>query len=399
MRLIGVTGKPNVGKSTFFAAATLIPVKIANYPFTTIEPNVGVGYVRIKEVSEEFNVKPEPNNSFIRDGYRFVPVQLVDLPGLVPGAHEGRGLGNQFLTEVSTADALLHIVDASGGTDEEGRPVKPGSYDVLKDIKFLEEEYVMWQVGVLKKNWEKIARKQEVQKLNLAEAIFSTVSNLAKSEGVVKEIISRSKLPEEAKLWKEEDFLSFSKFLMKLTKPTLIVANKVDVPEAEENVKRLSKEGYSVIPASADAELALKRADKLGIIDYVAGEGTFKIKEGQSIKEAQLKALNIIREKVLEKWGSTGVQQALEYATFNLLGMVAVYPVADPRKLTDSKGRVLPDVYLMDKDSTVRDLAFAIHSEIGKNFLYAVDARKMIRLSDDYKLKHLDVISIVSASR
>ncbi|MGC9201960.1 MAG: redox-regulated ATPase YchF [Thermoproteota archaeon] len=399
MRLIGVTGKPNVGKSTFFAAATLIPVKIANYPFTTIEPNVGVGYVRIKEVSEEFNVKPEPNNSFVRGSYRFVPVQLVDLPGLVPGAHEGRGLGNQFLTEVSTADALLHIVDASGGTDEEGRPVKPGSYDVLKDIKFLEEEYVMWQVEVLKKNWEKVARKQEVQKLNLAEAIFSTISNLAKSEGVVKEVISSSELPEEAKLWKEEDFLSFSKLLMKLTKPTLIVANKVDVPEAEENIKRLTKEGYSVVPVSAEAELALKRADKLGIIDYVAGESSFKMKEGIKIKEAQLRALNFIREKVLEKWGSTGVQQALEHATFNLLGMVAVYPVADPRKLTDNKGRVLPDVYLMDKDSTVRDLAFAIHSEIGKNFLYAVDARKMIRLPDDYKLKHLDVISIVSASK
>ncbi len=186
---------------------------------------------------------------------------------------------------------------------------------------------------------------------------------------------------------------------MKLTKPTLIVANKVDVPEAEENIKRLTKEGYSVVPVSAEAELALKRADKLGIIDYVAGESSFKMKEGIKIKEAQLRALNFIREKVLEKWGSTGVQQALEHATFNLLGMVAVYPVADPRKLTDNKGRVLPDVYLMDKDSTVRDLAFAIHSEIGKNFLYAVDARKMIRLPDDYKLKHLDVISIVSASK
>ncbi|MEM0162705.1 MAG: redox-regulated ATPase YchF, partial [Thermoproteota archaeon] len=391
--------KPNVGKSTFFAAATLIPVKIANYPFTTIEPNVGIGYVRIEEVSEEFNVKPEPNNSFIRGRYRFVPVQLVDLPGLVPGAHEGRGLGNQFLTEVSTADALLHIIDASGGTDEEGRPVKPGSYDVLKDIKFLEEEYIMWQVEVLKKNWEKVIRKQEIQKLNLAEAIFSTISNLAKSESIVKEIISSSKLPEVAKSWKEEEFLSFSRLLMKLTKPTLIIANKVDVPEAEDNIKRLNKEGYSVIPASAEAELALKRADKLGIVEYVAGEGSFKIKEGSSIKETQLRALNFIKEKVLEKWGNTGVQQALEHAAFKLLGMVAVYPVADPRKLTDSKGRVLPDVYLMNKDSTVRDLAFAIHSEIGKNFLYAIDARKMVRLSDDYKLKHLDVISIVSATK
>ncbi|MEM3454573.1 MAG: TGS domain-containing protein, partial [Thermoproteota archaeon] len=160
-----------------------------------------------------------------------------------------------------------------------------------------------------------------------------------------------------------------------------------------------NKEGYSVIPASAEAELALKRADKLGIVEYVAGEGSFKIKEGSSIKETQLRALNFIKEKVLEKWGNTGVQQALEHAAFKLLGMVAVYPVADPRKLTDSKGRVLPDVYLMNKDSTVRDLAFAIHSEIGKNFLYAIDARKMVRLSDDYKLKHLDVISIVSATK
>lgn len=399
MRIIGITGKANVGKSTFFAAATLIPVKIANYPFTTIEPNVGVGYVRIREVSEEFKVKPEPNNSFIRGSYRFVPVQLVDLPGLVPGAHRGRGLGNQFLTEVSNADVLLHVVDASGGTDEEGRPVRPGSYDVLNDIKFLEEEYVMWVDGVLEKNWDKIVRKQEVQRLSLAEAIFSTLSNLTKSLGITKEIVSSSNVPEEAKAWKEEDFVSFSKVLMKLTKPTLIVANKVDIPEAEENIKRLREEGYAVIPTSAEAELALKRADKLGVAEYIAGEENFKIKETTNISETQRRALNFIRERVLERWRSTGVQQALEYAAFNLLKMVAVYPVADPRKLTDSKGRVLPDVYLMDKESTVKDLAFAIHSEIGRNFLYAIDARKMLRLPEDYKLKHLDVVSIVSASK
>lgn len=398
MRIIGVTGKPNVGKSTFFSASTLIPVKIANYPFTTIEPNVGVGYVRVKEAALDFNIAPQPNNSYSRGGFRFAPIQLVDLPGLVPGAHAGRGLGNQFLTAVSNADALIHVIDASGGTDSEGRTVRPGTHDVISDVKFLEEEYEIWLLDVIKRNWERISKKVGSSNIPLSEGISTTMTNLAGTRGEVEAALAQSDVPEEPDDWKDDDFDRFSKALRQKTMPILLVANKADVPEAEENIRILKEAGHNVVPTSAEAELALRKADKSGLIEYIPGSEHFEIKREDLLKEEQRKGLELLKEKVLRKWGSTGLQRALDEATFSLLQMVAVFPVQDPRKLTDSKGRVLPDVYLLDPDSTTKDLANAIHSEIGAKFLYAIDVKTLRRLSDDYKLKPGEVISIVSAA-
>jgi len=388
-----------VGKSTFFAASTLARVEIANYPFTTKEPNVGVGYARVKEVADEFKAKPQPVNSYSRSGWRFVAVQLVDLPGLVPGAHAGRGLGNQFLTAVSAADALLHIVDASGGTDEEGRPVSPGSHDVLSDVKFLEEEYELWMSQVIERNWDKVTRRMGAVKVDLHQAIYDCVSNLAKDKWLVKQVLEELQLPEDPKDWKPEHHPLFARALRARTQPILIVANKADMPEAEENVKKLREAGYDVVTSSAEAELVLRRADKAGLVDYLPGSGDFEVKEGPKLTDQQARALEMLRERVLSKWGNTGVQNSIDRAIFDLLGMVAVFPVEDPRKLTDGKGRVLPDVYLMDRRSTARDLANAIHTDLAESFLYAVDARTKVRLAEDYELKNLDVISVVSAAR
>ena len=169
-RLLGVVGKPNTGKSTFFSAATFVAAEIANYPFTTIKPNRGVGYVRTPCVHEEFKVKDNPKNSLCLDGVRLVPVELIDIAGIVPGAWEGRGLGNQFLDEIRRADALIHVVDASGGTDCEGKSCKPGEHDPLEDVKFLEREITMWMVTILKKDWSKIARTAEADKKGIAHA-------------------------------------------------------------------------------------------------------------------------------------------------------------------------------------------------------------------------------------
>lgn len=399
MRQVGVTGKPNVGKSTFFAASTLAKVEIANYPFTTKTPNVGVGYAKSKEVADEFKVVPQPNNSYSRGGWRFVAVQLVDLPGLVPGAHSGRGLGNQFLTAVSTADALLHVVDASGGTDEEGRPVAAGSHDVLEDVGFLGREYEMWLSEVVSRNWDKVIRKMGTTKIDLDQVIYESITNLTKDKAIVEQVLQESELPEDPKAWKQDDFQRFAASLRKKTQPVLIVANKADTPEAEDNIKRMREHGYDVIPASAEAELVLRRADKVGLIEYVPSTADFEVRDSSKLTSEQRKALDMLREKVLSKWGNTGVQQSIDRAMFDLLKMVAVFPVEDPRKLTDGKGRVLPDVYLMNPGSTAKDLANTIHTELGAGFLYAIDARTKIRLAEDYLLKNGDVISVVSAAR
>jgi ribosome-binding ATPase YchF (GTP1/OBG family) len=399
-RLLGIVGKPNTGKSTFFSAATMVPVKIANYPFTTREPNRGVGYVRTPCVHEEFNVKDTPVNSLCLDGIRLIPVEFIDCAGLVPGAWQGRGLGNQFLDEIRKADALIHIIDASGGTDSEGNLCKPGEHDPLEDVKFLEHEISMWMASILKKEWPKIARTAESESRDLFSMLEERLSGLAIRRHHIFEAVRRTGLnAEKPTSWSEDDFLKFVDTLRRIAKPMLIAANKIDVPTAEENLERLKKVDYPVIPCCAEAELILRRAAEKQLIDYKPGDCNFKIKDSERLTETQIKALELIREKVLLKYGSTGVQEAINMAYFKLLNMITVYPVEDIEHLTDHNGRVLPDAYLVPYGTTARELAYLIHTELGESFIYAIEAREKKRVGEDYILKDRDVVSIVSAKK
>ncbi|MEM2394350.1 MAG: redox-regulated ATPase YchF [Candidatus Bathyarchaeia archaeon] len=399
-RLLGIVGKPNTGKSTFFSAATLAPAEIANYPFTTIKPNRGVGYVRTPCVCKEFNVKDTPVNSICIDGVRLIPVEFIDCAGLVPGAWQGRGLGNQFLDEIRKADVLLHVVDASGGTDSEGRICKPGEHDPLEDIKFLEREITMWIANILKKDWPKIARTAESASKDLLTILEERLSGLAIKRAHIFEAVRRTGLnAEKPTAWSEEDFLKFIDTLRQIAKPMLIAANKMDIPAAEENFQRIRRLNYVVVPCCAEAELALRRAAEKKLIDYRPGDCTFKILDRERLTESQIKALETIREKILLKFGSTGVQEAINLAYFKLLNMITVYPVEDLEHLSDHNGRVLPDAYLVPYGTTARELAYLIHTELGESFIYAVEARERKRVGEDYILKDRDVISIVSAKK
>ncbi|MBS7621202.1 redox-regulated ATPase YchF [Candidatus Bathyarchaeota archaeon] len=399
-RLLGIVGKPNTGKSTFFSAATLAPAEIANYPFTTIKPNRGVGYVRTPCVCKEFGVKDTPVNSLCIDGVRLIPVEFIDCAGLVPGAWQGRGLGNQFLDEIRKADVLIHIVDASGGTDSEGRICKPGEHDPVEDVKFLEHEITMWMANILKRDWPKIARTAESGSTDLISILEERLSGLAIRRTHIFEAIRRTGLnADKPTRWGEEDFFRFIAALRQIAKPMLIAANKMDVPTAEENLERLKKLNYIVVPCCAEAELALRRAAEKKLIDYRPGDCNFKINNSERLTESQLKALETIREKVLLKFGSTGVQEAINMAYFKLLNMITVYPVEDLEHLSDHHGRVLPDAYLVPYGTTARELAYLIHTELGESFIYAVEARERKRVGEDYLLKDRDVISVVSAKK
>lgn len=399
-RLLGVVGKPNTGKSTFFSAATLATAEIANYPFTTIKPNRGVGYVRTPCVHDELKVKDNPRNSLCLEGVRLVPVELIDIAGIVPGAWEGRGLGNQFLDEIRRADALIHIVDASGGTDCEGRTCKLGEHDPLEDVKFLEREITMWMVTLLKKDWAKIARTAEADKKGVAIPLEERLTGLGIKRNQINEAIRRANLNvDKPATWSEDDFYRFIDTLRRISKPMLIVANKIDLPSAKENVERMKKLDYTVIPCSAEAELGLRRAAEKQLISYKPGDKDFKITQPEKLSAGQVKALEAIKEKILSTNGSTGVQEAINIAYFKLLDMIAVYPVEDLEHLSDHNGRVLPDTYLVPKGTTARQFAYIIHTELGESFIYAVDARDKRRIGEDAVLKARDVISIVSAKK
>lgn len=396
MITVGLIGKTNVGKSTFFSAATLLDVEIANRPFVTIEPNIGIGYVKSLCAHKDFNIRCNPKNSLCINDFRFIPIKLVDVAGLIPGAHEGRGLGNKFLDDLRKADVLIHVIDASGSTTEEGMPTTPGSRDPEEDVKFVENEIDEWFISIVKKDWEKFARTVDLGSKDIVESLLGKLSGLSINREHIVQALKETKL-ENLKLmqWTEEDVRSFGKKLREISKPIVIAANKADIEISKRNIENLKKKYKYVIPTSAEAELALRKASKNGLIEYVPGESSFKIIK--QLSEKHVKALDYIKRNVLDVYGSTGVQQALNTAVFEALNMIVVYPVEDERKLTDKNGNVLPDALLIKKGSTPKELASLIHTDLAKGFLYAIDVRRKMRVGEEYKLQDRDVIKIVSS--
>ncbi len=392
---VGVVGKPNVGKSTFFSAATLAKAEIASYPFTTIEANRGVMYVRAKCPHTEFNKQCNPRNSHCENGTRLVPVEAIDVAGLVPDAHKGKGLGNKFLDDLRQASALIHIVDASGSTDSEGNPCEVGSHDPIEDVEFLEKEINYWIKGILFKDWHKLSKQIEMDGAKLERVFAEKLTGLGVTEGMVYAALRDARLGEKTTQWSEEDLLSLSHHIRRHSKPMIIAANKCEIAP-EENLRKLGElEDYTVIPTCAEVELALRRATKGGMIDYVPGSSNFNITQGKEITDAHQKAFSKIRH-ILDKISDTGVQRCIEEAVFKLLNLIVVYPVEDETHLTDKEGRVLPDAYLMKRGATAVDLAFKVHTDLGNNFIRAIDARTKRIVGHDHELKDGDVIKIVA---
>jgi ribosome-binding ATPase len=388
---VGIVGSPNVGKSTFFKAATLADVLIANYPFATIKPNHAIAYVKIKDLAVEFDKVSNPREGYVKNGWRFVPFEMYDVAGLVEGASEGKGLGNQFLDDLTSADAMIYVVDMSGETDAEGKPTKehyPGN-----DIKIIEDELDKWYLGVLRKVWKTLSRNMEVQKAEFAEGVAKQFSGLKVSEEDVKEVVLNEKLDISRPAgWSDDELMEFARALRRYTKPMIIAANKIDRPKGKDNFVRVKKEfDYPIVPCSAEYELTLKQADKNKLIEYVPGDNGFEI-IGE-LEEKQKDALDNIK-KVLKEFGSTGVQEVLNKIVFDLLKYIAVYPAGG--KLEDSKGNVLPDCYLMPPGSTALDFAYKIHKDIGDGFVKAINIRTKKAVGKEYRLKNGDGLEIMT---
>ncbi|MCQ2070712.1 MAG: redox-regulated ATPase YchF [archaeon] len=391
---IGIVGKPNVGKSTMFGAATMAPVEIANYPFTTIEPNKGVGYVRYPCPCKQLGVTCTPHNSLCINGVRMIPVDLLDVAGLVPDAWQGKGLGNRFLDDLRQADALVNVVDVSGSTNIEGLPGKVGEFDPTEDISFLRNEIDCWMREIVKDGLGKIARQAKMNGSKPETVLAERLAGLKVTEGQVKAALDKVSLSADPTQWDDESLLKFCSEVRKLSKPMIIAMNKADIAPAE-NFKKIEALGEGCVPTMAETELALKKAEKVGLVEYVPGDECFKIKEGVNLNEGQRKALDYMNEN-MKKFGGTGIQRCLEDAVYKTLDYIPVYPVEDEGKLCDHFGRVLPDCHLVPRGSTARDLAYRIHTDLGEKFIRAVNCRTHRTVGADYLLEPGDIIRIVA---
>ena len=398
---IGLIGKTNTGKTTFFNSSTLSSDEISTYPFTTKKSSTSTGYAITLCVHPEFNVIDNPNNSRCEDGWRYIPIELIDLPGLIKDAWKGKGLGNQFLSIASQSDALLHVVDASGSIDATGKITETGSGDPVSDFADIEEELNMWYQKILEGNRDRL---QKIIKSgdDHVDALTELYQGVGVKRNHVKEALKTSGLEEkDIENYDMQDSKKFASYLRKISKPTLIVANKIDVEGADKNFERL-RERYNdmiVIPASADSELTLRRAEQKNLIKYSPGSEKFDILQTNELNQKQKEALNFIQSDIMGEYMRTGVQFAINVTVFKLLKMNSVYPVASPEKLSDKKGRVLPDLVLLKDGATVTDLAKEIHSDLTKGLLYAKDLRYNLRVPTNYQLRDRDVICLISASK
>ncbi len=401
--LIGIIGKPSAGKSTFLNAACLTDAKIGDYPFTTIEPNVGTGHAVTKCVCEELAVNDTPINSICIDHMRYIPVKLLDVAGLVPDAHLGKGLGNKFLSDLSRADVLLHILDISGELDLEGRKTENSDHNPFEDIKFLEREIDLWFKNImLRADWRKFTNKITMEKSNFADELYERLSGLSIQKIHIIHSLDTSGLnTDRPDTWGEDEIEHFSRILRKNAKPIVIVANKIDKKTSIKNLNELKKTTDSlIIPASSLAEFFLRQLVEKKVISYTPGTSSFEITQPDQISDKERSVLNEIQSKILDPFGSTGIQKAINTAVFDILHNIVVYPVHDEKKYMDHDGNILPDAYIIPKNMHLKEFVRSkIHSDLAKNFIYALDAKTKMRLGENYELKHNDVIKVVSAAR
>ncbi len=387
--LIGIIGAPNKGKSTIFSALTMANAEIADYPFTTIKPNLGVAYATKECVEKELGVKCTPRNGLCVNGVREIPINITDVAGLVPDAHLGRGMGNQFLSDLAGASAFIQVVDLSGKTDMNGNL---GEGDPAAEVAATRKEVVMWLSGIIR-NHSSVLSKSD----NGSKAVVELLSGFGLREEQVRKAAEVNGLSTSHISWDSAETYAFADKLLSLSKPTVVAANKLDLaePESLEGLRKKLPE-YTVIGCSGAVELALRKAAASGVIEYAPGELGFTVRKAASAE--QKKALDYMADFV-RKNGGTGVQKVINSAVFGVLENIVVYPVEDENKYTDHFGSVLPDALLVRKGTRAVELAEMIHTDLAKKMLYAIDARKKLRIGKDYVLKDNDVIKVVSAAK
>ena len=388
--LIGLVGAPNKGKSTIFSALTLLDVPIADYPFTTIKPNHGITYATRVCVETELKVKCKPRDGLCLNGVRQLPVRLVDIAGLVPGANLGKGMGSQFLNDLVAADVLIQVIDASGKTDINGNPAQ--SEDPAEEVRMVRDEMAQWLSAIIQRHILTLRKRSDgIVALKEVLSSFNATSEQIKSSA------DAEQLSLATIAWDASSTLRFAHAFLKVNKPLIIAANKADLCDKKKLDELRDKlEGNVIVYCSGAIDLALRKAAHSGMIQYQSGDNTLSIKG--TLSHEQESAINYMK-KYVESRNGTGIQELVNAAVFTVANKIVVYPVENEHKYTDGNGNVLPDALLLTKGSTALDLARSVHTDIADHMLYAVDARSKNRMSKEQVLKDNDVVKIVSATK
>ena len=323
-----------------------------------------------------------------------MPIELLDVAGLVPGAHQGKGLGNKFLDDLRHADALIHVVDASGTVDAEGKETR--GYDPSVDIAWLRSEVVAWVLGNLMQKWGSIRRRHMAIKATATETLQNQFSGYGANATVVNRTLDKLAIKEPLEDWSNETIETVVNAFIDEKFPTVIALNKIDHPDADKNISKIAKmrDPNTIVLCSAISEIFLRKMAKQGYIKYLEGSEFIDTKEdlieqgdptGGGLKDLDEKNRNRIenlKDMVLYRFGSTGVVQVLSKAA-ELLGLVPVFPVRNTSTFSSgaSESRaVFRDCVLVKKGSTVGDVAKKV---MGDAPIAYVEGIGNVRVSED----------------
>jgi len=421
---IGLVGKPNVGKSTFFAASTLIPVEIANYPFCTIEPNVGFSFIPSREpcpcgslrkrleengraqfANERGGSICSPRTGSCEAFKRYVPCMLVDVAGLVPGASQGRGRGNAFLSDLAECDALIQVIDVAGTTDAEGNPTgfkatkEQAVKQALSEVEFLTDELDAWILGLIKDGWSRGARRIQAEGVKgFTQFLQERLSGLGATDAMCQrsfDAFSKEHTDMNSPWdWSDSVLTILASSVRQNLFPIFVAGNKADL--APEGVVEQLQDGLPhFTPCSAETELALRQAGKAGFINYNSGSTSFELNEQRSLNDAQRKGLTVLADRV-EKLHGTGLMKLLDRVLFEELDRIVVYPVQDENQWTDGDGNVLPDALVVQNGIQAKQVAYKVHSDLGDGFIKGVDGKTRRIVGAEHELADGDVLRIHS---
>ncbi|CAD98710.1 GTP binding protein [Cryptosporidium parvum] len=419
--IIGCVGKPSSGKSTFFSSITDNPAKIGNYPFTTIEPNVGITHYIAECPCKKYNVICKPKYGNCNNGYRYVPIKMLDIAGLIPGAHLGNGLGNKFLDDLRHAHVLLHIIDISGNTNEKGEYTT--NYNPINDHEWLRIEIEMWIFNNINSNWSSVVRKSKTSDISISKLLLNQFSGYGCNELMISKLISSMKLKDSVDFsnWDKTNILDLVRQFIKIRFPFVLVLNKADIMSESSDsniVKFYEKYGsdHEIVVASSLAEYFIKKMVRQNYIKLVYDSNNYNYSSfitsedihneeshGLKLIDDKLKSrLENIKDMVLFRHGVTGVQDAVNKAV-DLLGLIPIYPVKNIKTFTnnlhdETNNSAFQDCILVPNGTMVKTLLKSLHIDLEKN-LVNIETVGGIKISENHILSNqMNVIKITTVS-